>query len=948
MNSKQTMTTEKSHWATFCAAILIASHLALGAETDDKKTEPSAAVAAVAVIATNTAEAVITNAVVVTNAVSTTNIANAATLAAIDSAAASPTDAAKAGMASTNEVQLSFQSANIDAIVQWLAQTTGKTVMKHPRVQCQITIMGLKKVTPKDAVAMVYRALSMEGFNAIETTKAILIVPEGQEPKMPPELFSSSKSELPDGRQKVLKVFTLHHLQSAELKDKIKSVLSEKAVLEVNERSNQIIVTDYADNVRLLDSLINALDADNPEDLSVRMLPLKHVTAAELAKEIGPIYQKMAGKAVHDLIEVGADDRSNSLIILANEANFSRVKALVDSLDAEDAQEKVIKTFTLKNADAQDVAKQMQDLNQNQDRQTRSPYYYGFQPETPKSNKKLNAVADRRRNAVVVQAPPGDMEGITKIIDELDSPVMDNSLAPKIYPLKYISATDIEDVLNELFLKKQQQRPYWGYNPYEESGASNTEQDAGRLYGKVRITSEPHANAIIVTSNSKENLAVIEDVLQQLDHPADAGESTLRIDLKYAKASTVANAINILFAKNGSPPLRPVAQPGQNQPQSSPQGQNQLGSTRTGFDLEQSLKEDGYFPWLGGQPDNPRTDGKNGIRPVSDLVGRVRSVADERSNALLISASVHFFPQIVKLINEMDAPTDQVLIEARLIEVSSDFLDKLGVRWSPDGSKVLTPDDYDNSLLAHATTTYQKGYGGNTTVNTPSSATLAQALGSLRSGVVSGNLSMDFLVQFLRKTTEATVLANPQINIRDNETGRLFVGQQVPIPDNTSVSQLGGQNTSFKYKDVGVVLEVTPHINNTGDVELKLHAESSTVVPGQTVLNGLIFDTRNFRTDLTAKNGQTLVVGGIIQRQISDTLRKTPILGSIPGLGWAFKKRDKNTREVELLVFLRPRIVHNGEDAKTLLRETTERAPLIEDAQKKFDETNKPKQNKKK
>jgi general secretion pathway protein D len=205
---------------------------------------------------------------------------------------------------------------------------------------------------------------------------------------------------------------------------------------------------------------------------------------------------------------------------------------------------------------------------------------------------------------------------------------------------------------------------------------------------------------------------------------------------------------------------------------------------------------------------------------------------------------------------------------------------------------------------------------------------------------------MDFLVQFLRQTTHATVMAQPQINIRDNETGRLFVGQQVPIPDNTQVSQLGGQNTSFKYKDVGVVLEVTPHINTSGDVELKVHAESSTVVPGQTVLGGAVFDSRAFKTDLTAKNGQTLVLGGIIQKQVSETLRKTPVLGDIPGLGWAFKKKDKSSQDVELMVFLRPRVVRTPEDAKALLDDVDKKAPLVKQYQDEV-QPDKPKAKKK-
>jgi type II secretion system protein D len=959
---------------------------------------------------------------------------------------------------SSDEIQLSLQGANIDMVVQWLAQTTGKTVIKHPRVQCQLTITSSKKLTKREAITLVYRALSLEGFTATESSTAILLTPEGQEPKMSPELVEASRKDIPEGRQRLVKIFPLQHMQAMELREKLRGVLSDKGTIETDDRANELIVTDYNENLKLLaelirefdvadsDSaiqiyplkyadaeevanliglilnvtapsggqtkssssapssspppmpggpmmmpgggppqpsgggspaasgigsavsapqvrlwpdrssnrlivsapksklaevqrLIDILDTDQPEDVSVRSIPLKNVAATDLVRELAPIYQKMGGKSRKDTIEVGANDRSNSLIVLSSEANFRAIEKLVSSLDTEDAQEKVVQTFILKNADAQDAAKQLQELSRDQDSSSRYPYYYFFSGSSgsDKGRKKMSVVADRRRNALVVQAPPAQMPGIEKMVQELDEPITDDSLAPKIFHLKYVSAVDIEDVLNELFLKKTQQRPYFYF--YDEEPQTQTDRDVGRLYGKVRITSEPYSNTIIVTSNSKENLAVVEEVLKQLDSPSEAGESTLRIGLRFAKASIVANSINILFAKNGSPPLRPVAQqgqPGAQQPQQQQQ-QQQNGSAQAGFDLEQETKEEGYFPWLGGQPDSPRTsDGRTTVRPVSDLVGRVRAVADQRSNALLISANVHYFPQVLKLIEELDAPTDQVLIEARLVEVSSDFLDKLGVRWSPDGSQVFTGDDFDNSFLGHVQGNYQKGFGGTTTVNSPpqTSSGVLQSLTTLRSGVLGSTISMDFLVQFLRRTTDAKVLAEPQINIRDNETGRLFVGQQVPIPQYTQVSTIGSQNTSFTYKDVGVVLEVTPHINSSGDVELRIHAESSTVVPGQTVLGGSIFDTRNFRTDLTAKNGQTLVLGGIIQKQVTDTLRKTPILGDIPGLGWAFKKKDKTSHEVELMVFMRPRVTRTPEQNRDLLDEIYRKVPAV----KKWDQ----------
>lgn len=846
-----------------------------------------------------------------------------------------PSEPLNSKSSDTNKIQLSFKNANIDMVAEWLAKTTGKTVIKHPQVHCQLTIMGSRKLTKREAVNMVYRALAIEGYSAVEFQDSILIVPEGKEPRMNPQMVTGSLTNLPAGRQLLVKVFTLKHVQASDLKDRIQTALSDQGQVEVDERANQIIVTDYNDNLRVVGELIAALDTSHPENLAVRLIPLKHIAADQLAKEMAPLYQKLSsGKnGKKSVVDVAADDRSNSLIVLSDLAEYEAIAKLVGELDTENAQEKVTRTFILKNADAEDVADQLQQLNEAENTSnSRYTYYFSPQPSKPK---KFSVVADRRRNAVIVQAPPAQMPSLTKMIKELDAPVSDNSLAPRIYPLKYVSASDIEDVLNDLFVKKPRQRSYFDYF-FGDMGESSGGNTVGRLYGKVRITSDPHANAIIVTSNSKEYLTVIENVLKQLDQPSQAGQSTLRIGLKYARADTVARDLNILFATKGSPALRQSTPPNRNNNQQTAQQNQNTDSSQTGFDITEETKENGYYPWLGGVPNNRSGNGRGTEQMVSELVGRVRFVADQRGNALLVSANMHFFPQVLKLISELDAPSDKVAIEARIVEVSSDFLDKLGVRWSPDGSKVFSADDYDNSILASGGGNYQKGFGGQTTVNTPQSAasSVVQTLANLRSGVVSSTINIDYLVQFLRKNTDATVLGEPTITIDNNEMGKLFVGQEVPIPENTQVSSVGSQSTSFKYKDVGVVLEVTPHINTTGDVQLRIHAESSTVVPGETVLGGSVFDTRNFRTDVTAKNNQTLVLGGIIQHQTSNIIRKTPILGSIPGLGWAFKKKDKTTREVELMVFLKPTIVHGARDARKLLRDLKNKAPLLKNWEK--------------
>ena len=146
----------------------------------------------------------------------------------------------------------------------------------------------------------------------------------------------------------------------------------------------------------------------------------------------------------------------------------------------------------MKNADAQNVAKQLKDLVAEQDSSSGGRFWYGgFSQSSGKGLKKANFVADRRRNTIVVQGPPAAMEGIAKMISELDLPVTDDALAPRIYPLKYVNASDIEDVLNELFLKKvQQQRPYW----WDDNSEPQTDKDVGRLYGKVRTSPASRAS----------------------------------------------------------------------------------------------------------------------------------------------------------------------------------------------------------------------------------------------------------------------------------------------------------------------------------------------------------------------------------------------------------------------------------------------------------------------
>jgi len=179
---------------------------------------------------------------------------------------------------------------------------------------------------------------------------------------MSAEFLDGSKKDIPDGRQKLIKIFPLKYMQAGGNEREDQRINLRKATIDVDERANQIIVTDYNENISLISDMVNVLDSDKPADMAVRMIPLKNVSAQDLVKEVGPLYQKMSTKSQKGAVEISANDRSNSLIVMSSETDFKAISQLIASLDTEDAQEKATQAFPLKNADATDVAKQLKDL----------------------------------------------------------------------------------------------------------------------------------------------------------------------------------------------------------------------------------------------------------------------------------------------------------------------------------------------------------------------------------------------------------------------------------------------------------------------------------------------------------------------------------------------------------------------------------------------------------
>ncbi|MGH7967733.1 MAG: secretin N-terminal domain-containing protein, partial [Limisphaerales bacterium] len=327
-------------------------------------------------------------------------------------AASSDTNAPAGAAASTNQdIQVSFQGANIDMIVQWLAQQTGKSVVKHPQAQCQLTIMSSKKLPLRDAISLIYRAISLEGISVIESSTTIMLVPEGKEPKLNPEVLDASRKDIPEGHERLVKMFPLAHVQGADLKEKLRGLLSDKGSIEVDDSVNQLIVTDYNDNLRLIAQLINEFDV--PESGTVlKIYPLKYGDAEEIGNLIGLIMNlqtsgsssssssspasRPSGSSARNFpisiggppgmpmpsgesggggpspavgasgqgIRIWPDRISNRLVVSAPKARLAELERLLLILDTEKTADVTVRVMPLKNIQAVDLVKDIGPLYQ--------------------------------------------------------------------------------------------------------------------------------------------------------------------------------------------------------------------------------------------------------------------------------------------------------------------------------------------------------------------------------------------------------------------------------------------------------------------------------------------------------------------------------------------------------------------------------------------------------
>jgi general secretion pathway protein D len=199
-----------------------------------------------------------------------------------------------------------------------------------------------------------------------------------------------------------------------------------------------------------------------------------------------------------------------------------------------------------------------------------------------------------------------------------------------------------------------------------------------------------------------------------------------------------------------------------------------------------------------------------------------------------------------------------------------------------------------------------------------------------------------FLFRALQQDNRLEILSRPILLVRNGEEGKITIADQVPIVESTNLSDTGQTQSTIGREDVGIILTATPHISPDGYVTIELKQEISNIGGTVQLTEGVsspIFQTREVETNVTLRDSETIVIGGLIQTEDSDSENKVPILGDIPGLGFLFRTISVGSRKTELLVVLTVDILRTDEDLhqmsveqrdKFLLPDSIRQSPLME------------------
>ncbi len=501
-------------------------------------------------------------------------------------------------------------------------------------------------------------------------------------------------------------------------------------------------------------------------------------------------------------------------------------------------------------------------------------------------NNILNAYA--AGNTLVVIDYAENIARINRVIDSIDQPADSEFFA---LPLKHGSAQAIAQTLGSLLPEVYVQGVQSASNPPE--GVKRT-----------IVMADVRSNQLLVRSEAEAHSKQIRALVESLDRPGASDSNIHVIYLRNAEATRLAGTLKGILTGQGSNTASSSMTPVSSSATSSTSSSTTSSST--------------------GSNTSSSNSNNAGSSAASVTIGgaSVLIQADSMTNSLIITAPDHLYQNLRGVIDRLDVRRAQVYVEAVIAEVNLSKAGELGVQWVAAGGNdklgggILSAISSTSTNLA---TLYSGFQSGSLSIPTGS------YLGIFNGDPTDGTASLGLLAAAIESSGDGNVLSTPNLLMLDNEEASITVGQNIPIVTGSYTTSSSGSTNPFttvERKDVGIKLKVKPQVSDGGTITLNVSQEvsgiDSTVSTGGA---GIATKVRTIDTKVLVDDNQTIVLGGLIQENVSLSQNKVPLLGDIPWLGQLFRYESRSSEKTNLMVFLRPRILRDSQATAALSNE---------------------------
>jgi general secretion pathway protein D len=525
-------------------------------------------------------------------------------------------------------------------------------------------------------------------------------------------------------------------------------------------------------------------------------------------------------------------------------------------------------------------------------------------------------------NALIISEYGPNLARIKRIVGSLDVPGFDDEM--RLVQVHYTSATDLSEKLSQIFdvagkgggttHKPRDPNIPQVIQPGQPAGGDDSSSEVSIS----KMVPDDRTNMLIIKAN-KRSFAAIERLISKLDVPVSDAEQG-KIHVVYLANAAAEDLSSTLSSLASGQPTTKKAVPG---------------------------------GVVGGVPGGPQGAGGGRVESAVLFEGEIKITADKSTNSLIIVSSPHDFRAVKALIDQLDRPRSQVYVEAAILEVQVQNDNRWGVDFHAPGGNDLGGKGNFGFLQS----SWSNVAGISPTLGAfTNPASLISAAGGSVAGIFGKSASFDvggtaitvpsfgLILRWLQTSASTNVLSTPHLLTTDNEEATIEVGQKIPFQRGTALPALatpgaltgaagsaaglggalgglgGNLFASTDRIDVKLQLTLTPHINEHNKVRLDIKQEIEDVAPDQPQSGTPTTSHRSVKTVVTLDDQQTVILGGLMRDNKTESEAKFPILGDIPILGWLFKNRSKKDIKQNLLLVLTPYIIRSSDDFQRIFQ----------------------------